>query len=168
MGLDVSAHRIDNVPHRLPLLRSRGIAYRGAWRIAFHEDQPDRTQRFLLTDEHPHGLSDAVRLPYADCSFDCAIASGVLAGGSPSPGYQAPTWAGIGRRATAYGSTATGARQKATFWDCTSITLTWQVYRPGSSAVSGILSLMGCTLAWALKPSFGACMGVSKTLVLPR
>jgi hypothetical protein len=37
-------------------------------------------------------LSDAVRLPYADCSFDCAIASGVLAGGSPSPGYQAPTW----------------------------------------------------------------------------
>ena len=92
MGLDVSAHRIDNVPHRLPLLRSRGIAYRGAWRIAFHEDQPDRTQRFLLTDEHPHGLSDAVRLPYADCSFDYAIASGVLAGGSPSPGYQAPTW----------------------------------------------------------------------------
>ena len=84
--------------------------------------------------------------------------SGVSAGRSEvrpkRRSHAAVNWAGSDASSPPYGSTATGARQNATFCDCWSITLTWHVYRLGSSFVNGMLILTGCTLACALKPSF--------------
>ena len=66
-----------------------------------------------------------------------------------------------------YGTSMTGACQKAAFRLFGSTTLTWQSYRPGGSLFSVRLNRSGSAFDFGSIPSVTASGGVSKALVCP-